>query len=67
LRISPHNSKKYYFYGIKENLMKTKKIQRKISRINKEIGDTPVCHDGRYQQLIREKELLELSFYKETK
>jgi len=47
--------------------MKTKKIQRKISRINKEIGNTPVCHDGRYQQLIMEKERLEMSFYKEAK
>jgi len=47
--------------------MNKKVIQRKISRINKEIGDTPVCHDGRYQQLVKEKERLEIPFHKETK
>ena len=49
----------------KENRMKTR-IIRKINRIKKQIGDTEIGKDGRYQQLVKQKEQLELSFYKGT-
>ena len=45
--------------------MKTR-ILRKINRIKKQIGDTEIGKDGRYQQLVKQKEQLELSFYKGT-
>jgi len=45
--------------------MKTR-IIRKINRIKKQIGDTEIGKDGRYQQLVKQKEQLELSFYKGT-
>lgn len=45
--------------------MKRTEIFKKLSRINREIGNTPVHHDGRYQQLVKEKEQLEQSFYRE--
>ena len=43
--------------------MKTK-IIRKINKIRKQIGNTEIGKDGRYQQLVKEKEQLELSFYR---
>lgn len=46
--------------------MKTK-LRRKLAKIQREIGNTEIDHDGRYQQLIKEKEQLELSFYREVK
>ena len=49
----------------KENRMKTR-IIRKINRIKKQIGNTEIGKDGRYQQLVKQKEQLELSFYKGT-
>jgi hypothetical protein len=45
--------------------MKTKQIKRKLNRINKQIGNTEIGKDGRYQQLTKEREQLELSFYRE--
>ena len=45
--------------------MKTR-ILRKINRIKKQIGDTEIGKDGRYQQLVKQKEQLELSVYKGT-
>ena len=41
-------------------------ILRKINRIKKQIGDTEIWKDGKYQQLVKQKEQLELSFYKGT-
>ena len=47
--------------------MKTKQIKRKITRINKQIGNTEIGKDGRLIQLCKEKEQLEDAFYRSLK
>lgn len=47
--------------------MSKTRIKRKLNRINKEIGSTLIGKDGRYQQLVKEKDQLENAFYREVK
>lgn len=47
--------------------MKTSKIRRKLNRINKAIDNTEIGKDGKYQQLTKEREQLENSFYREAR
>ena len=44
----------------------TKRIKRKIDRINRLILDTEIGKDGRLMQLCKERDQLEEAFYREV-
>ena len=44
----------------------TKRLKRKIDRINREILGTEIGKDGRLMQLCKERDQLEEAFYREV-
>lgn len=46
-------------------MSKSKKIKRKLNKVNRKIGDTEIGKDGRLMQLCKERDQLEEAFYRE--